>query len=267
MEVTGFSVAGIETCIELPELRMALDMGRCSRTAVNQRLVLVSHGHLDHVGALPQHAARRALMKMSEATYLVPKAIAAEVERLFNSAGELDGHSIPRRVIALDVGEDYALNDKRWVRPFRTFHRVPSQGYTIWERRQVLRPELAGEPGPRLAELRGRGVQVSAPREVALASYTGDTRVEVLEANDELRAVETLIMEASFLDDRVSVDDARAMGHVHLDEVLDRAALLPLGRLVLCHFSARYAKEDVEAILDARLSPELRARTQALGRG
>ena len=64
MKLEGLSIAGVETCIEVPELRLVLDMGRCTRTAVNQPTVLLSHGHLDHMGAIAQHAARRAMMKM-----------------------------------------------------------------------------------------------------------------------------------------------------------------------------------------------------------
>ena len=50
MKLDGVSVAGIETCIEVPSLRVVLDMGRCTRAAVQHPVVLVSHGHLDHMG-------------------------------------------------------------------------------------------------------------------------------------------------------------------------------------------------------------------------
>jgi hypothetical protein len=81
ISLLGFSTAGIETAIEVPSLGLVLDLGRCSRTAVNQPLVLVSHRHLDHVGAVVQHAARRAMMNMGESVYVVPASIAADVER------------------------------------------------------------------------------------------------------------------------------------------------------------------------------------------
>ncbi len=98
MKLEGLSVAGVETCIEVPELRLVLDMGRCTRTAVRHPVVLVSHGHLDHIGAIAQHAARRAMMSMSEGIYLVPSSVAPQVEAMFNAAGQLDGQVIPRRV-------------------------------------------------------------------------------------------------------------------------------------------------------------------------
>lgn len=263
----GFSVAGIETSIEVPSLGLVLDMGRCSRTSVNQQVVIVSHGHLDHAGALAHHASRRAMMNMGEATYLVPTMIAPDIERLFNVAGDLDGHPIPRKIVALEPGQDFALPGKRWIRPFATLHVVPSQGYTVWERRHRLREEWRGTPGPELAGLRARGVEVDATYDIPLLSFTGDTRIDILERVEELRRAETLILETTFLDDRVSVADARAMGHVHLDEVLQRSDLLTNSDIVFSHFSARYVSGEAQRILAERLPENLRESVRCVGGG
>lgn len=225
--------------------------------------VLLSHGHLDHVGAITQHAARRALMKMPEGIYLVPAAIHEAIERLFNAAGELDGHAIPRRIVPLEPEQDYELSGGRFVRPFRTFHRVPSQGYTIWERRHRLRAEFRRLPSVELARLRRQGVVLDEPHEVPVLSFTGDTRIEVIEQTPELGAVDTLILETSFLDQRVSVTEARAMGHVHLDEVIARHELFNGRDVVFSHFSARYGAPDIHQAL-TRLPDSLRPRVRAL---
>ncbi len=265
MKLEGLSIAGVETCIEVPSLRLVLDMGRCTRSSIHQPLVLVSHGHLDHMGAVAQHAARRAMMKMGESTYVVPAAVARDVEELFDAAGRLDGQVIPRRVVPLEPGESLPIGKHRSVRPFQTYHRVPSQGYTVWERRHRLRDEFHGLPGARLAELRARGVQLEDTHEVALLSFTGDTRSEVLERTPELQLTETLIMETTFLDERVGVADARSTGHIHLDEVLQRTELLPRTEVVLSHFSARYTDEEVRGIVLARLPDELRSVVKLFG--
>jgi ribonuclease Z len=264
LELSGVSVAGLETCIEVPGLRLLLDLGVCLRTAVSQPLVLVSHGHLDHLGAIAQHAARRKLLGMSEGVYVVPRAIAARVEELFNAAGALDGQAIPRRVVALAPGEEHALGKGRVVRAFETFHRVPSQGYTVWETRDRLRAEFRGLPGARLGELRRQGVTLEEPHEVARLSFTGDTRVEVLERTPELQHTECLVIEATFLNDVVSTAEARDMGHIHLDELIDRAALLPRTDVVFSHFSARHRAEDVRDILARRLPDALRETVRPL---
>lgn len=263
LELGGRSVAGLETCIEVPAFKLLLDLGFCSRSAVNQRFVLLSHGHLDHMGAVTQHAARRALLGMSEGVYFVPRAIAHQVEALFNAAGALDGQVIPRKVVALAPGEEAPLDKGRFVRPFETFHRVPSQGYTVWETRSRLLPEFRELPGERLGELRRRGVELSEPYPVPLLSFSGDTRIEVLERTPELRHSECLILETSFLDERVGVEQAREMGHIHLDEVLERGELLPEQDVVLSHFSSRYQPHEIDELLARKLPDELRARVRA----
>ena len=267
MKLEGSSVAGVETCIEVPSLRLVLDMGCCTRSSIHQPLVLLSHGHLDHMGAMAQHAARRAMMHMGESTYVVPQAVARDVEELFNAAGRLDGQVIPRRVVPLAPGEEFQIAKQRWVRPFQTYHRVPSQGYTVWERRHRLRREFHGLPGVRLAELRKSGVSLDDEQEIALLSFTGDTRIEVLERTPELQHTETLIMETTFLDERVNVEGARSTGHIHLDEVLQRSQLLPRGEVVMSHFSARYSNEEVQRIISGRLPDELRGIVKLFGVG
>ncbi|HET7541838.1 MAG TPA: hypothetical protein VFK05_18310, partial [Polyangiaceae bacterium] len=192
---------------------------------------------------------------------------ARDLEELFNAAGRLDGQSIPRRVVPLAPGEEFPLAKQRWVRPFQTYHRVPSQGYTIWERRHHLRAEFHGLPGTQLGELRKKGVCIDEPHDVALLSFTGDTRIEVLERTPELQRTATLLMETTFLDQRVSVADARSTGHIHLDEVLERAELLPRGEIVMSHFSARYTDEEVRRIVPERLSDELRGSVELFGVG
>jgi ribonuclease Z len=264
MDFGGASVAGLETCLEVPSLGLLLDVGVCTSSAVRQPIALVSHGHLDHVGAIALHAARRHLLGMSEGTYLVPAVIAKDVEALFNAAGALDGQVIPRRIVALEPGQDFRLDGKRTIRPFATFHRVPSQGYTVWERRHHLRSELRGTPPTELADMRKHGIEIHEHTEVPVLSFTGDTRVEVLEQVPELQHTQALVIEASFLDDRVSAQQAHRMGHVHLDDLLLRTELLTAESVVLHHFSARYQEHEVTRILDARLPESVRARVRAM---
>jgi ribonuclease Z len=264
VELGGSSVAGLETSVEVPPLGLLLDIGVCTRSAVRQPVVLVSHGHLDHVGAIALHAARRHLLGMSEGTYLVPATVAKAVETLFDAAGALDGQAIPRRVVPLEPGQDFRLDGKRSIRPFPTFHRVPSQGYTVWERRHHLRSDLRGKPPAELADMRRRGIEIHDHTEVPLLSFTGDTTIDVLERVPELQRTQNLVIEASFLDERVTAEEARNMGHIHLDDLLARAELLTADSVVLHHFSARYDANDIESILANRIPDLVRSRLRTI---
>jgi len=89
----------------------------------------------------------------------------------------------------------------------------------------------------------------------------------VLERTPELQHTETLVMETTFLDDRVTVESARSSGHIHLDEVLQRADLLPRGEVVMSHFSARYTDQEVRRIVSERLPDDLRGVVKLFGVG
>jgi ribonuclease Z len=73
------------------------------------------------------------------------------------------------------------------------------------------------------------------------------------------------LLEATFLDDRVSIEDARAMGHIHLDELIARPELLAAKDIVLHHFSARYTAAEVSQLCQRRIPDAVRARVRILG--
>jgi ribonuclease Z len=103
-------------------------------------------------------------------------------------------------------------------------------------------------------------IEVESP-EIA---FTGDTLIEVVENEEAVRKARLLILEVTFLDDRVSVADCRAKGHVHLDEVIERAELFENEALLFTHFSERYTSAEIAEIIDRRLPPSLRERVTPL---
>ena len=144
------------------------------------------------------------------------------------------------------------------MRAFATRHPVPSLGFLLFRRVQRLRPEFVDLPGPEIAERRKRGDDLFVEHEHHDLAYATDTRPRVLDENPWLYDVSTLVLECSFLDERKSIDAARDGGHVHLDELLERADRFANDALVLMHFSQIYAPRDVVRVLDARCPPALR---------
>ena len=47
--IEGLSVGGHETCVLVPELKSAFDIGRCPSRAIQQNFVFITHAHLDHI--------------------------------------------------------------------------------------------------------------------------------------------------------------------------------------------------------------------------
>lgn len=264
VDVRAHSVAGIQTCIELPRLGVAFDVGFCPRTAVPLGKVLVSHAHPDHVGGIGAHVATRELLGMGPATYVVPRACEAGVARFLEAFGGLDGTRHDYELRALSPGEELFLGRGRIARPFFARHRVPCQGYAIWERRSKLRPELVGLPGTEIARLKREGRSVTIDIEVPEVVYSGDTLVDVVESEEVVRKARLLILELTFLGDDVPVEHARSLGHVHLDEVAARAELFENEAILFTHFSARYSRSQIVEALDRKLPPALRARVTPL---
>lgn len=265
LRVQAFSVGGLETCIDLPDLGVAFDVGRAPRWAVQRRTVLFTHSHIDHMGGIATHAATRALLRMPPPLYVVPHESAAAVRDLFDAWRRLDGNELAHELVPLGPGEELPLRRDLVARPFRSYHRAPCQGYGLWQVKHRLLPELKGlgeEEIQRLRVAEGRAVTEEVREPVA--AFVGDTRIEVVERESVVREARLLVLEVTFLDDRVSVASARDKGHIHLDEVAERAELFRNEALLFTHFSARYSAAEVRRALDRRLPPSLRERVTPL---
>jgi ribonuclease Z len=252
LAVNAISVGGIETCIEAPELGLAFDIGRCPLSALSRSTVLFTHAHMDHMGGVATHAATRALRGMAPPTYVVPHEYTEAFDELFAVWRKLDRSQLPYQLVPLGPGEDHVLPNGAVARPFRSPHSVPCQGYTIYSIRNKLKPEYGSLSGVEIARLRTQeGAEVTNRIEIPELTFTGDTLIDVVEREEIVRKSRRLVLEVTFLDDRVSVAKARSTGHVHLYEVAERAALFENEAILMTHFSARYkAAEIVKAIED-----------------
>jgi ribonuclease Z len=257
-------VGGLETCFWIPSWKVALDIGRCPLEVVDCRTVLFTHAHMDHLGGIAYHTATRSLRKQPPPTYVVPPHCAEDLARLFAAWRALDRSDMPHELVPKGPGEEHVLPNGLLARPFPSPHSAPCQGYGIWSRKEKLKPEFHGVDGRELARLRREGVVLGDVVETPEFAFTGDTRIEVVEREEVVRTARVLAMECTFVDERVSVREAREKGHVHLFELAERAELFRNRAILLTHFSARYRAHEIRAALDARLPPELRARVTPL---
>lgn len=259
--VRGISVGGIYTSLAVPELGVLFDAGASPRSTGAIDTILLSHGHADHVGALPALLGIRGLSgKTRPPRVVMPAEIVDDLMSVLATMSRLQRFPLEIEPIGLRPGDEVTLRGDLRVRAVRTFHPVPSLAYLLVRRVSKLKPALLGLTGPQIAARRRAGEDVTDYEDRAELAYATDTLISVFEHAPELLSAGTLIMECTFLDDRKSLAAARAGCHIHLDEVVERVELFTNPNIVMMHFSQLYRPDEVAGILDARLPPALRAR-------
>lgn len=262
--VDAISIGGLETCIQLPGLDLAFDIGRAPPSCVHRSTVAFTHAHIDHMGSIIHHCATRGLMHMPPPTYLVPDEYIEAFEDLLAVWRRLDHSELHCEIVPMAPGREHVLKRDLVVRAFRSPHRIPCIGYGVWEQKHKLKAEFHGLPGNEIRDLKQAGTEVTDLVSTPAVAFTGDSLIEVVEREEAVRKARLLVMEVTFIDDRVSVEQCRSKGHIHLDEVLARQDLFENHAILFTHLSARYGSQEAIEILDARLPPGLRERVSLL---
>lgn len=263
IEIRGRSVSGYATAIALPEFDLVFDCGMATHDAIQAENVAITHGHLDHFGGIARHAYIRGMTGMPSSQFLVPGWLVPYVHKTMRFWGEVqEARKAPYGVTAVLPEQRVNLGKGRFLRAFKTHHRIQSQGYVLVEERKRLKPEFVGTPGKELGRMRREGVEFEDVFEVPLVGFTGDTRARLFDSYQPEAKV--FIVEATFIDDEVTVAEARKKGHVHLDELAARPEVFDkVETLMLAHFSKRHTNADIEAAI-AKLPKELREKTTFL---
>jgi ribonuclease Z len=258
--IRGFSVAGVHTSLLVRELDVLLDVGIATRTIAGAQNIFLSHGHADHCGALVALLGIRGLMRMAPPRIFLPAEIESSVRTALAAFAEVQRYQFEARFEPMRPGEEARLRPDLGVRAFRTHHTSPSLGYQFFTRVPKLRAEYRELPGGEIAARRKRGEDLFTEEERPLLAYATDTLIRVLDTTPALLESRVLVLECSFLDERKSVESSRSGGHIHLDELLERASSFRNEVLVLMHFSQIYSPSEVRRILERRCPPELRER-------
>jgi ribonuclease Z len=262
MTIEGYSRAAVQTYWRIPELKIGFDLGAHPWDFMGTPTWFVTHTHLDHVAALPVYVARRRMMKMGPPTLYLPAEAIEDVRRLLLVMQRLDRGRMICELNGLRPGDEVSLSREHVVTAFATTHTIPSLGFLVWDRRNKLKDEYLGLPGDKIRDLRLSGVAVTREVRAPLIAYIGDSSPAGLDAYPPVYEAKVLITELSFIRARHRREKIHKFGHMHLDDLLERADRFRNEIIICGHFSTRYHPNEVRRVLDAKLPPGLRERVK-----
>jgi len=259
----GYSVGGEETVIQIPEMNVCFDPGRCPQFALTSDMMLISHGHMDHVAGLAYYLSQRHFQGMKPGTLFVPRHLERAIDNLLRSWQEVERQQTPYKIVPMTAGEDYEVRRDFVIRPVATHHGAPSLGYVLINVREKLRPEYLTLSGEQLAELRRQGVDIQYRLEVPLVAYLGDTSLgEVFDHPDVMKA-QVLLCECTFFDPTHRTK-AKAGKHLHVEDFVKVVARSENEHVIVLHVSRRTGIRRSKGILKKMLPPEQFAKVHFL---
>jgi ribonuclease Z len=262
LTIEGYSRAAVQSYWRIPELKLGFDLGAQPWDFMGTPTWLLTHTHLDHVAALPVYVARRRMMRMEPPTVYLPAPALEDVRRLLLIMQRLDRGRMVCQLNGLQPGDEINLSRENVITAFATTHTIPSLGYVVWDRRNKLKEEYHGLPGDKIRDLRLSGVEVTREVRVPLVAYTGDTSPAGLDAYPPVYEAKVLITELSFIRPSHRREKIHKFGHMHLDDLLERADRFHNELIICAHFSTRYHPHEVRRLVEAKLPPALRARVK-----
>jgi ribonuclease Z len=262
LTIEGYSRAAVQTYWRIPELKIGFDLGAQPWDFMGTPTWLITHTHLDHVAALPIYVARRRMMRMEPPTLYVPGEALEDVRRLLLIMQRLDRGRMICQLNGVAAGDDIELSRELVITAFRTAHTIPSLGYVVWDRRFKLKEEYLGLPGERIRDLRLAGTVVTREVRTPLVAYTGDTSPAGLDGYPPVYEAKILITEVSFIRPNHRREKIHKFGHMHLDDVLERADRFRNELIIFSHFSTRYHAQEIRRFIDGKLPPRLQERVK-----
>ena len=236
LTLRGTSVAARATAFAVPEFGVALDVGRMSPTIAAQPVVLLSHGHLDHLsGVLAYLNVRARFYKGEPPRLVVPESVAGPLEQALALMPGME--SVRKRlrleevIVGVTPGERVKIPGGTAV-PFAVDHGIATLGWAL-RRPRRRRPVLV---------------------------YAADGSTAPFVADPGLLDAEVAVVECTFLERNRKVA-ARLAKHAHLSDWVALAPTLRCDHLVLAHLPRMPAKEI--SVLLAPLAERLPGRLVA----
>lgn len=251
--IEGLSLAGVRTSLTLPQYSVSFDVAQGLPHAISMNHFMISHGHMDHAAGIPYIISQKAMNSHKTPKFYMPEVMIDPMEEIMNQWSKIEGHKYEYEFRGLKPGDQFEISQNFFTKTFKTVHRVPSLGYSLYRKSKKLRHELIGASREEILRLKELGEEPTEETSELMLSFTGDTQIEFLDENPEVASSKILIMETTYLDHKKPISSAKEWGHTHLDELIPRLKQITSEKILLIHSSARYSIYEAQKILSSAL--------------
>jgi ribonuclease Z len=255
LEIIGYSAAGEENVVALPQLDICFDAGKAPQQIIPINHLLLTHGHMDHSAGIAFYLSQRNFCGIIAGTLLAPEPLTGYIKTILDAWGQLDGNPIPVNLVGVKAGDEYQIKPNLFARVFATKHSRGSVGYTVLEKRKKLKPEYLSLSGAALVELKKRGVEIDYQIELPLVSYLGDTPYGSFAELDYVMSSKILITECTFFLGE-HLERAQIGRHMHADNMVQLMERSKNQHVILMHITQRTGIGEIRRTLRDRLPKE-----------
>jgi ribonuclease Z len=248
MDIIGYSVAGEETVVAMPQLDVCFDVGKAPDQIIPINNVLLTHGHMDHAAGLAYYLSQRNFCGISAGTIVAPDNLLPPIKQIVDAWSKLDGNKIPAKLVGVKSGDEYRIKPNLIARAFPTKHSRGSVGFTIIEKRKKLKPAYTGLTGPQIVELKKQGITIDYPLEFPIVTYLGDTQYVDFSQLDYIVNSKILIAECTFYEGEHTTR-AKAGKHMHVDELATLLKNLKNEHIIITHTTQRTPMSEIRKLL------------------
>jgi len=248
LEIIGYSVAGEETVVAVPQLDVCFDVGKAPDQIIPINNVLLTHGHMDHAAGIAYYLSQRNFCGIAAGTIVAPKNLLGPIKDIIDAWSRLDGNPIPANLVGVKPGDEYRIKPNLFARAFPTKHSKGSVGYSVIEKRKKLKGEYIGLTSPEIVELKKQGVEIDYPVEIPIVTYIGDTQYVDFSQLKYIVESKILIAECTFYEGE-HTDRAEAGKHMHIDEFVTLLKKLNSEHIIITHTTQRTPMHEIRKIL------------------
>ena len=252
----GYSVAGEETLVQVPELNVCFDIGRAPQFCLTSDIVCLTHGHMDHLAGVAYYLSQRHFQGMKPGIILLPEELAGPMDDLLRAWQRLERQNTPYTLVPMAPGSVHKVRNDFTIRAMRVHHGGHALGYSLIDVRRKLRADFHEKTGPELVELKRQGVEIQYTIEVPLITYLGDTGAGPVFESDDVVDAGILITECTFYE-KEHRGKSRAGRHLHVSQFADILPRLRNEHVVVLHVSRRTGVRRAKRILAKALGGEL----------